>query len=125
MPTTLTQYATIPKAAITYPVTPNMTDYEQVRAAFDWQRARADVLRQAEDLNLARLAVEQHALGPGRDRVALRWLGRHGEQRDLCYGELADLSSRFANTLQGLGIGAGDTVVAILGRVPELYVAAL
>src|SRR6516165_2837808 len=84
MPTTLTQYATIPKAATTYPVRPNLTDYEQVCAAFDWQRARADVLQLAhtEDLNLARLAVERHALGPARDRVALRWLGRHGEQRD-------------------------------------------
>jgi acyl-coenzyme A synthetase/AMP-(fatty) acid ligase len=31
----------------------------------------------------------------------------------------------FANMLSGLGVGQGDRVFSLLGRVPELYVAAL
>jgi acetyl-CoA synthetase len=41
------------------------------------------------------------------------------------YAELSELSSRFANTLRELGIGKGERVFALAGRIPELYVAAL
>ncbi len=127
MATPLTQYAPIAKTPGAFSLPPNLLDYSAARAAFNWSTARADLLKHAgsSDLNLARLAVEQHAGGPLRDRVALRWLGRHGEQRDITYADLSDLSSRFANVLQDLGVGSGDTVVALLGRVPELYVSAL
>ena len=57
--------------------------------------------------------------------MALRWLGKNGERRDITYGELLALSNRFANLLRDLGVGAGDRVFSLLGRVPELYVAAL
>ena len=59
------------------------------------------------------------------DRVALRWLGRDGTRRDFTYAELRDLSNRFANALRGLGVAPGDRVVSLLGRVPELHIAAL
>ena len=35
------------------------------------------------------------------------------------------LSNRFANLLRDLGIGRGERVFSLLGRIPELYVAAL
>ena len=38
---------------------------------------------------------------------------------------LQRLSNRFANVLRGLGIGKGDRVFALAGRIPELYIAAL
>jgi acetyl-CoA synthetase len=126
MSASLTQYPTIPKPLAAL-VQPNLKDYEQVRASFNWHVAGAELLHAlgAGDCNLARLAVDCHAIGPGHDRVALRWLGRHAPQRDLTYGDLSELSSRFANVLEELGVAAGDTVVALLGRVPELYVTAL
>ncbi|HEX8966661.1 MAG TPA: acetate--CoA ligase [Chloroflexota bacterium] len=127
MPTTLTQYQIIHKTPGTARVSPNLLDYERVRAAFDWQSEASALSCHGEvtDLNLARVAVDRHARGARRDRVAIRWLGRHGQQRDLTYADLAELSGRFANVLTGLGIGAGETVAALLGRVPDLYVAAL
>ena len=37
----------------------------------------------------------------------------------------ASLTNRFANVLAGLGVGKGDLVCVLAGRIPELYVAAL
>jgi len=108
-------------------VPPNLSDYERARARFSWE----DVGREAtclpfnEGVNIAHTAVDCHAASPRRNRLALRFLGRRGEVRDLTYGDLERLSNRFANVLRGLGIGPGDRVFLLLGRVPELYVAAL
>jgi acetyl-CoA synthetase len=127
MPTPLMQYATISKEEHPNLAVPNLVDYEATRATFQWKTEHSELLKDspAGDLNIAGLAVERHALGGARDKVALRWLGRHGEQRDLTYADLSELSSRFAATLQEFGIARGDTVVALLGRVPDLYIAAL
>ena len=38
---------------------------------------------------------------------------------------LLALSCRFANLLRDLGVGKGERVFSLLGRVPELYIAAL
>ena len=45
--------------------------------------------------------------------------------RDWTYRDLARGSARFANVLRALGVGRGDRVFSFLGRVPELYLAAL
>jgi acetyl-CoA synthetase len=106
---------------------PNLQDYEQVRRAFSWKSARDQLsgLPQGRGLNIAYEAVDRHALGPRREHVAIRWLGKHGESHDLSYATLSDLSNRFANLLRELGVPAGERVFALTGRVPELYVAAL
>jgi acetyl-CoA synthetase len=56
--------------------------------------------------------------------VALRWIGREGA-RDVTFAELAAQSARFANVLETLGVGPGQRVFTLLGRVPALYAAAL
>lgn len=76
-------------------------------------------------LNIAHEAVDRHAAGPLRDQVALRWIGRDGEIREFTYGRLRELTNRFANVLRRLGIGKGDRVFSLTGRIPSLYVAAL
>jgi acetyl-CoA synthetase len=105
---------------------PNLADYAQTCRTFTWQSARAELDGlPGGGLNIAHEAVVRHARGPRRDHVALRWLGKQGERRDLTYGELDEQSSRFANALERLGVRAGDRIYTLLGRVPELYVAAL
>ena len=76
-------------------------------------------------LNIAHEAVDRHANGPHAERVALRWIGKSGDRRDITYRALAGETSRFANALGTLGLGAGGRVFLLLGRVPELYVAML
>ncbi len=56
---------------------------------------------------------------------AIRWLGRRATRRDISYGELAELTSRFASVLDGLGVAREERIFALAGRIPELYVAAL
>jgi acetyl-CoA synthetase len=108
-------------------VPPNLQDYERARAEFSWEGARAalDGLPGGRGLNIAHEAVDRHASGERRRRLALRFLAKDGGRRDLTYGDLAEETNRFANALAALGLRKGDRVFALLGRVPELYVAAL
>ena len=107
-------------------VQPHLRDYAAARRAFSWAGARAELSGlPGGGLNIAYEAVDRHASSPRREKVALRWLGKEGQLRDIRYSELSELSSRFANVLAGLGVEAGERVYALAGRVPELYVAAL
>ncbi len=110
-----------------WPVPPNLLDYGQACAEFTWEGARAmlDGLPGGRGLNIAHEAVDRHAVGRLRDRLALRFLTKDGGRRDFTYGELSEATSRFASALRSLGVQKGDRVFALLGRVPELYVAAL
>ena len=108
-------------------VVPNVVDYRAARASFSWDdaRRRLDGLPDGRGLNIAHEAVDRHAAGPGRDRVAMRWHRRDGRVTEASYGELAERTNRFANVLADLGVGKGERVFTLLGRVPELYVAVL
>jgi len=105
---------------------PNLVDYDAARAGFSWDSAR-DALDGLPDggINIAHEAVDRHAVGAASGKVALRCLRRNGGVRDITYGELVELTSRFAQALDHLGVGVGDRVFVLLPRVPELYVAAL
>jgi acetyl-CoA synthetase len=117
----------IVKREADWKVRPNLLDYQRTRADFSWETIRRELtgLPSGAGLNIAYEAVDRLAVGPRRDHVALRWLGRKDEVRDFSYGDLARLSSRFANVLRLLGVDKGDRVFTLAGRVPELYVAAL
>jgi len=107
---------------------PNLRDYQESRSAFSWdeqERREIDGLPAGRGLNIAHEAVDRHALGERGDVVAIRWLGKGGEVRDITYSEMAALTNRFANVLAGLGVLPGERVFALAGRVPDLYVAAL
>ncbi|MGZ8302402.1 MAG: acetate--CoA ligase [Telluria sp.] len=107
-------------------VTPNWTDYEGLRASFSWEAARRELAGlPGGGLNIAHEAVDRHALGATPGKAALRFVGDGGHCRDLSYLALARLTSRFANVLRGLGVGKGDRVFVVAGRIPELYIAVL
>jgi acetyl-CoA synthetase len=108
-------------------VVPNLVDYDQTRATFSWASARQllDGLPGGRGLNIVHAAIDRHAAGANSGRVAFRWIGRSGELRNITYADLGHLTNRYANVLRRLGIGKGDVVVALAGRIPELYIAAL
>lgn len=105
----------------------NLRDYEQARLAFSWDQARSELqgLPGGTGLNIAHEAVDRHAAGPRAEHVAIRWLGKGGALEDFTYGQLRELTNRFANVLVRLGITKGDRVFVLAGRIPELYIAAL
>jgi acetyl-CoA synthetase len=105
---------------------PNMPDYERARLEFSWAQAREELAGMPEGgLNIAYEAVDRQADGELDSAVALRFIGKRGEVLDLTYLELKAETSRFANVLEALGVGRGERVFALAGRVPELYITAL
>jgi acetyl-CoA synthetase len=108
-------------------VTPNLVDYDHARATFSWDAVRKELdgLPGGAGLNIAHEAVDRHALRGRSDHVAIRWLGKRGESRSFTYKDLRALSNRLANVLATLGVGPGDAIFTLAGRVPELYVTAL
>ena len=104
----------------------NLTDYDAAVAAFSWDRARAllDGLP-GGGLNIAHEAVDRQVAEGLGGKTAIRWIGETGETADITYQDLMARTSRFANVLRGLGVAPGERVFALLGRRPELYVAAL
>ena len=103
---------------------PNLRNYNAVREAFTWKAVRA-ALAMPGGLNIAYHALDRHVAEGYGNRLALRWLGKNGEKRDITYCELLVLSCRFANLLRELGVGKDERVFSLLGRVPELYIALL
>jgi acetyl-CoA synthetase len=105
---------------------PNLPDYEQACAECSWEAVRRELDGlPGGGLNIAYEAVDRHAAGSRRNRVAIRWLGRGDEVRNITYGDLRDATNRFANVLRQLGVRKGERVFTLVGRIPELYVAAL
>ncbi len=92
-----------------------------------WAEARAGLagLPGGRGLNIAHETVDRHAQGAAGERIALRCLVPGAGAREIPYRELSALSSRFANLLRHLGVGTGEVVASLLGRVPELYLSAL
>jgi len=107
-------------------VAPNLRDYAEAHRSFTWDVARRELDGLTDGaLNIAHEAIDRH-LGHGRgEHLALRWLGKTGAVRDFTYADLSRHTNRFANALRALGIGKGDRVFGLMGRIPELYIAAL
>jgi len=105
----------------------NLADYDRAVREFSWEKARAELegLPGGRGLNICHEAVDRHAAGPRATATALRCIARDGAVAELSYAGLRAHTSRFANLLQTLGVGKGDRVFSLIGRVPELYVAAL
>ncbi len=104
----------------------NLQNYDEFAATFSWDDARALLNGlPGGGLNIAYEALDRHVLASRGDKVALRWIGRDNGIWNFTYADLCKQTNWFANVLTALGVTKGDRVFALLGRVPELYTAAL
>lgn len=106
-------------------VQPNLADYDAARASFSWR----EMARHLDGLpgggrNIAYEAVDRHAKGAAAHHVALRFV-TGVEPADVTFEELYRLACRFTNVLRSLGIGKGDRLFVLVGRIPALYIAML
>ncbi len=107
-------------------IAPNLSDYASACKNFSWEAAARDLAGLPEGgVNIAWEAVDRFARGPLRERAALRFTSPDAGIREISYGRLSELSNRFANVLDGLGLGPGDRIATLLGRVPDLYITVL
>jgi acetyl-CoA synthetase len=121
-------YSRIGKSPAPAAVAPNLVDYHAEVGAFSWERTRSvelDGLPGGRGLNIAHEAVDRHANGAASDQVAIRWLGRKGETREITYRSLGKLTNRVANVLVSLDLRPGDPLFVLSGRLPELYTGVL
>lgn len=81
--------------------------YEEMRAAHRWEVP--------ERYNIARDVCDKHP----RDRLAMVWEDWRGTERRVSFGELTDLSCKFANVLASHGVERGDRVATLLPSLPE------
>ncbi len=94
---------------------PNMTDYATTYRTF-----RNPV---PEYFDFVTDVMERWATD--RSRLAMLWIGRDGEERRLTFAWFADHAAHVANALAAAGLSKGDTVFAMLPRVPEWWEAFL
>jgi acetyl-CoA synthetase len=91
-----------------------------------WDAARARLAGlPGGGLNIAHEAVDRHVVAGHGAQAALIWLGREGARQVLTYADLAADAARFAQVLRAHGIGAGERLFLLSGRVPALYAATL
>jgi acetyl-CoA synthetase len=81
--------------------------YEEMCAAHRWEVPRR--------YNIARDVCDKHE----RERPAMVWEDWRGQERRISFGELQDVSNRFANVLEAAGIEPGDRVATLLPSLPE------
>jgi acetyl-CoA synthetase len=84
-----------------------LTDYDQMREQHRWEVP--------ERYNIATDVCDKHP----RDKLAMVWEDYEGNERRVDFGELADLSNKFANVLAGRGIEREDRVATLLPSLPE------
>ncbi len=101
---------------------PNLLDYPQCYSEFHWPQPDRS---SPKTLNIAYEAVDRHLNTPTENKLALRWLGKDKQCKDFTYRELAEQSNRFASVLNNLGMEEGNRIFSLVGRLPELYIAAL
>jgi propionyl-CoA synthetase len=77
-------------------------------------------------LNTCANALDRHVADGRGDQAALIYDSPVTDtKRTYTYGELLDVTSRFAGVLRGLGVGKGDRVVIYMPMVPEAVIAML
>src|SRR3954449_9561521 len=82
-------------------------DYDEMVARHRWEVPAR--------YNIALDVCDKHP----RDRLAMIWEDWRGSERRVSFGELQDLSNRFANALEAIGVEPGDRVATLLPSLPE------
>ncbi|CAG7844702.1 Acetyl-coenzyme A synthetase [Pseudoclavibacter triregionum] len=91
----------------------------------DWSGAPVAKWFHDGELNVAYNCLDRHVQNGLGDRVAIRWEGEPGDQRNLTYSDLLGEVKKAANLLESLGVKAGDVVAIYLPMIPEAVVAML
>ena len=120
--TTGASFETIGKPDVSeFDVSPNL-DRDNV-TEFDWQQMYSELdWLPGGGLNKAHEAIDRHANGRKRDKIAMIWEGKNGEREDYTFGDMKRETDKFANVLKSLGIETGDRVFTFMDRVPEQFI---
>jgi len=109
-----------------YKLPPNLEDYQRTYKTFRWKDAEKELTWfPGRKMNIAHCAIDRHAEGERKNKVALYWENEAGDKKEYSFWELSALSNRFANVLKKFDIKRGERVFIFLPRIPELYISFL
>ncbi|MCH7484726.1 MAG: acetate--CoA ligase [Chloroflexi bacterium] len=117
------EYPPITKPAIDqFAVTPNLGEYDAARRSITWEQIRSELDgHPGGGLNMAYECLDRHLKTDRRNKVAMIWEGKDGEQETYTFEQFTKEANRVANGLKSLGVEKGDRVFMFLDRVPECY----
>jgi acetyl-CoA synthetase len=102
----------------------NLQDYETALKEFTWSSVDKEFdWHSGGPYNVAREAVDRHAQNWRKNKIALYSITANNEVRKYTFGEMAELTSKFASGLEKLGAVKGDRIFVFLDRTSELYMA--
>lgn len=105
---------------------PNLIDYKKEYESFKWEDIEKEFEKpKSIGLNIAHEAIDRHAKGALKNKIALIWLGQDGRKKEFTFLELKKETAKIANVLASLGISKGERVFALSTRIPELYLSAI
>ncbi|QIW22870.1 AMP-dependent synthetase [Sulfolobus sp. S-194] len=96
-------------------VKPNLTNYDEVRRNFNWDKVRKE-LNYYGEVNAGELAIHNK-----NDKLALLWVSEEGGMRKLTFNDLEKKGAMFRDVLENSGVKRGDRVVIMSKRTPSLY----
>ena len=100
----------------------NMEDYDQARQNFSWQEVeKAFSWYKTGKVNMAYEAIDRHAEGERRNKVALYYSDPTGRDEQYTFQEMKEKSNQAANLFKKMGINKGDRIFIFMPRTPELY----
>jgi len=110
-----------------FAVKPNLQDYHKMCEEFSWGKVSRELdWFDSKRINIAHVAIDTHLKTNRRNKKALIWESKRGEEEEYTFRDLSRLSNKFANFLtKKLGIQKGDRVFFFLERVPEIYIGIL
>src|SRR5579885_59858 len=113
----------IEKDITSFPVAPHISDYEEAYKTVSWKDAEWMVdFFPDNTLNAAYNAVDRHANGDKRNKVAIKFVPTDGKTQQITYNELKKQTNQFANVLTKYGVKKGDRVFVFLPTIPERFV---
>jgi len=104
----------------------NLKDYDAAYKTFDWKTVENEFdWSKTGKVNIVHEAVDRHAAGPRKTKVALHYTDYAGRDERYTFHDLKVQTSRFGHVLKQLGVKKGDHIGVFLPRTPELYIVIL
>jgi acetyl-CoA synthetase len=99
----------------------NLKNYEETRTNFSWQEVeKAFSWSETGKVNMAHEAIDRHAEGERKDKVALYYSDASRDE-SYTFSEMKEKTNQAGNVLKNIGITKGDRVFIFMPRSPELY----
>lgn len=101
----------------------NIGSYEDRLKQDTWQLSEQELgYKPGDTINIGWYCSDRPCQMGKADKIALKWEGLGGKEKQYTYNDLRLLSNTIASFLQKIGIKPEDRVCLFMDRIPELYI---